>query len=409
MKYPKIILLSSLMGITFYAAAQNQPKKGNWRASIQREDGKSIVFNLEAAEVKGKNVFYIVNEPEKMLISNITRKQDSLFLDLPFFESEFRVRLIGTDSLSGSWVRKGIQKDIVLPFTATAKNPERFKAEHGAANSSVQGKWKVSFIRGGKARPAIGQFIQQGNKVSGSILTPSGDYRYLAGIVTGNKLKLSTFDGVHAMVLDADLNKDQLSNGHLYSGMAGYEEWTAVKDENAKLEAAQTSLKDGESGHLNFSFKDLDGKQVSINDSRFKNKVVIVQLLGSWCPNCMDETAFLSDYYKQNKNRGVEVIGLAYEYTGDLKRSKASLQKFRDRFDVQYPILITPTTVTDSLRTEKTLPQLTGIKVFPTSLILDKTGKVVEIHTDFYGPGTGEYYTRYKDEFEHTITRLLKE
>jgi peroxiredoxin len=167
-------------------------------------------------------------------------------------------------------------------------------------------------------------------------------------------------------------------------------------------------VKNGEDGYLNFSFPDVDGNPVSLSDARFKNKVVVISLMGSWCPNCMDETAFLSNYYNKNKERGVEIIGLAYEYTTDFERSQKSVRKFQKRFDIQYPLLITGVSVTDTLRTEKTLPQLTSIKAFPSSIILDKTGKVHKIDTDFQGPSTGEYYTAYIKEFEKTIDELLK-
>ena len=154
---------------------------------------------------------------------------------------------------------------------------------------------------------------------------------------------------------------------------------------------------------------DLDGKPVSINDDRYKNKVVVVQLMGSWCPNCMDETAFLSEFYLKNKNRGVEIISLAYEYSTDLERSKKTLKKFQQVFSIQYPMLITGVSVSDSMRTEKTLPQLTPIKMFPSSIIIDKKGKVRKIDTDFNGPGTGDHYLAYKQKFEATIENLLAE
>jgi peroxiredoxin len=131
--------------------------------------------------------------------------------------------------------------------------------------------------------------------------------------------------------------------------------------------------------------------------------------MGSWCPNCMDETAFLSDYYNRNKQRGVEVIALAYEYTTDWQRSLNSLKKFQQRFNVQYPILNTEVTVGDSLKTEKTLPQVTAIQSFPSSIILDKKGKIRKLDTEFTGPATGIHYTEYKKEFEQTINGLLKE
>lgn len=406
----KAWILSFSLLFAVSANAQTALKKGNWRASITRADGKNIIFNLDVQQQKGKTVFYIVNGQERMLADDVTIVKDSVFIDMPVFESSFKLKAVTKDSLSGQWIRKGSEKDSSMPFTASANEHYRFPAVNGNATEQVTGKWKIDFVRGnGSHRPAIGQFTQKGNEVTGSVLTPSGDYRFLSGIVSGNLLQISTFDGIHAMVFTAKINKDNILEGNLYSGAAPVEKWTAVKDANATLPAEKvTKLKDGEDGTLNFSFKDIDGKQVSIKDNRFKNKVVIIQLMGSWCPNCMDETAFLSEYYDKNKNRGVEVIGLAYEYSTNFQRSAASVRKFQKRFKVNYPLLITPTTISDSLRTEKTLPQLTAIEVFPTTLILDKSGKVTDISTDFYGPGTGEYYTRYKKEFEKTIDDLLK-
>ncbi len=87
---------------------------------------------------------------------------------------------------------------------------------------------------------------------------------------------------------------------------------------------------------LDFTYNDLDGNPVSIKDEKYKKKVVIVQLMGSWCANCLDETRFLSGYYKQNKARGVEIIALAYEYTADKERSIKSVERFKKMFYVQY-------------------------------------------------------------------------
>jgi len=123
----------------------------------------------------------------------------------------------------------------------------------------------------------------------------------------------------------------------------------------------------------------------------------------------MDETAFLSEYYNKNRQLGVEVIGLAYEYSTDWERSVNSIKKIQQRFNVQYTLLNTEVTVADSLRTEKTLPQLTSIKFFPSSIIIDKKGKIRKLDTGFNGPATGSHHIAYKKEFEQTIDQLLKE
>lgn len=402
-------LFSALFLLSTGSQAQSVLKNGNWRAALQREDGKEIIFNLDVQQQKGKTVLYIVNGEEKMLVNDVRFAKDSLFINMPVFESSFKLKVIAKDSLSGTWIKRGTAKDLVMPFTASANQPYRFAAVNGDAGVQVGGKWKIDFVKGANHDPAIGNFKQDGNIVTGSILTPTGDYRFLSGTVTGNLLQLSTFDGVHAIVFNGTVDKDSISGGQTISSKAPIGNWVAVRDENAALPAEKlTKVKDGEDGTLDFKFNDLDGKAVSIKDKRFKNKVVVIQLMGSWCPNCMDETAFMSDYYKKNKQRGVEMIGLAYEYTTDLARSTYSLRKFQKRFDIQYPLLITPATVSDPERTAKTLPQLTDIKVFPTTLIIGKDGKIAEITTDFFGPGTGDYYTRYVEKFEKTIDELLK-
>jgi peroxiredoxin len=400
------LFLSMSIGAT---AQQTTLKEGTWRAALIREDGNEIVFNLEIQQKKGKTLLYVVNGEEKLELKDLRFVKDSLFADMPVFESSFKLKTEGTDSLTGSWVKRGTAKDQVIPITAAANLPYRFKAINGDATEQAGGKWKIDFVRGDNHEPAVGTFVQNGNEVRGSILTATGDYRFLAGTVTGNLLQVSTFDGVHAMVFRGKINNGVISEGETISGRAPVGKWIATKDELAALpEAKLTTVKEGSDGKLDFSFRDIDGKLVSITDKRFQNKVVVIQLMGSWCPNCMDETAFMSEYYKKNKSRGIEMVGLAYEYTTDEERSRASLRKFQKRFDVQYPLLISSATVSDPERTQKTLPQLTDIKVFPTTIILGKDGKVAEIETDFFGPGTGEYYTRYVEKFGKTIDELLK-
>ena len=60
-------------------------------------------------------------------------------------------------------------------------------------------------------------------------------------------------------------------------------------------------------------------------------------------------------------------------------------------------------------KAEKTLPQLTTIKSFPTTLFIGKSGAVRDIHSNFYGPGSGEYYDLSKKRLTDTVNRLLEE
>ncbi len=397
-----------LLLFTFFITATGIAQQGKWSAQLHREDGNNIAFTFDWKTEKGKPIWYIKNALENIRVDNIGVAEDSFIVQMPVFESQFRFTL-KENTINGFWIKRGALKTTVLPFSAT-KNNNRFPS-NGIAQTNISGRWTVQFEEKNSVELSVGEFIQKGNLLTGTFLTATGDYRFLEGIVTKDSLLLSCFDGGHAYFFKALVkNKTTITNGVFYSGASGKQAWTAIKDNNAKVpsESVAMFLKPGEES-LDFSFKDLEGKQVAINSDRFKNKVVVVQLMGSWCPNCMDETAFLSDYYNKNKQRGVEIIALAYEYSTDWERSVKSLKKFQQRFNVRYPILNTEVTVTDSLRTQKTLPQVTEIKFFPSSIIIDKKGKVRKFDTGFNGPGTGSHYREYKKEFNAMIDTLLNE
>ncbi|MGX5819873.1 TlpA disulfide reductase family protein [Chitinophaga lutea] len=394
------------------------PKKavlsdGDWQARLIREDGGEIVFNFNVEDSAGNKRLHILNAGERMLVDSVRQEGDSVFIRMPFFDSEFRTALQPDGSLEGLWIRHLADRDASIRFHAVPNKAERF-AVSGTAKHNVSGRWPSTFISTGDkpdTSTAIGEFKQQGNDVTGTFLTSTGDYRYLQGVVDGDTLRLSTFDGSHAYLFKAKIENDStLSGGTFLAGITAKMDFSARRDNAAQLEDARTlnKLKDPNNATLDFSFPDLEGKQVSIKDERFRNKVVVVQISGSWCPNCMDETAYLSEWYKQNKDRGVEMVMLCYERTTDFEKSKKAVKSFLSRFDVTYPVLITGVTPADPQKTEKTLPQLTGIKGFPTTIYLDKSGKVREVHTGFNGPGTGEHYEEYKREFNTLMDELLK-
>lgn len=385
---------------------------GVWQAKLHRNDGAEIVFNFDVKETNGKTILHVINATDKLLVDDVKINGDSVFIKMPFFDSEFKARLTTDSALEGQWIRHLADKDVSIPFTAVAGKAERFKVNTPAAGD-VTGRWVTQFVsakdKDKTPSTAIGEFKQSGNIVQGTFLTTTGDYRFLDGVVDGDTLRLSTFDGSHAYLFTAVVGKDSLTNGRFYAGIGdGLENWSAVKNDTAALPDERTiaTMKPGQQ-QLDFTFPDLNGRKVSIKDDRFKNKVVIITLMGSWCPNCMDETGFLTTWHEKNKNRGVEVIGLAYERTTDFEKSKKSLQGFLKRFDVQYPVLITGVTPADPEKGEKTLPQLTGIKGFPTTIFINKKGDVQEVHTGFSGPGTGEHYEQFQADFNRLVSGML--
>lgn len=389
-----------------------QLKSGTWKAVLQRPDGQNIVFNFETTTVRGKQVLYVLNAGERLLVDDINRKGDSVWIRMPFFASGFALQVQPNGDLRGAYIKDYGARKETIPFYAIYGNAERY-ALNRRPSVDISGRWAVTFGSGnGKKERAIGEFAQEPDgKITGTFLTPTGDYRYLEGAVNGDSLHLSGFDGGHAFVFAALLqDKDSIRHAAVFSGLKGHMNWSAQRNDTVQLpdEYTYTKLREGET-RLKFRFPATSGKMVSLSDPRYKGKVVIIQILGSWCPNCMDETAFLSKYYDENHSRGVEIIGLAYERTTDFEASRKALVPFQKRYQVHYPFLITGVAVTDPQRTEKTLPQLESIRAFPTSIIIDKKGEVRKIHSGFNGPGTGKHYEAFKKEFEALIDTLLKE
>lgn len=389
---------------------QEALKNGYYRATLTRRDSNLVVFNFLVEDINGKKRLQIINAEERISVPDVIIKDDSVNFRMPVFESEFKTTVQNNGSLKGVWINSLAATTQYWPFNAVPGRSWRFMETQGKAGNNISGEWEVSFTRPNKTtRPAIASFIQKGNQLTGTFLTPASDYRYLQGIVTGDSLFLSAFDGSNVYLFSAKVeNENTITGGFFRSGIAGEETWQAVKNENASLTSHRPSLKKGFS-RLDFAFKDIDGKLVSINDERFKNKVVIIQIMGSWCPNCLDETKFLSEYYNKDRPPGVEIIALAYEYTSNFERSQKSLRKFQQQYSVRYPMLITGITASDTLKTEKTLPQITPITAFPTTFLLDKKGNFRDMNISFYGPGTGKYHDLFKTAFYNAVNGLLKE
>jgi peroxiredoxin len=329
---------------------------------------------------------------------------------MPLFDSEFKLKFFG-DSLKGAWIKHLGTRDAIMAFTAAPNTPWRFFRTPEKPAADVTGKWSAIFGEGESLDTLVGVFRQNGSRVTGTFLSISGDYRYLQGVAAGDSLYLSCFDGGHAYLFTAKItDANTLSGGKLYEGYSGLDKWNAIRNENAKLPDpySLTALKPGYK-KIAFTFKDIKGRKVSLSDARFKNKVVIVQILGSWCPNCMDETNFLvNSYYKKYHSRGVEIVGLAYERTTDFAKSQRTVRQLISHFKIPYPILITGYTPARG-DPQKSLPMLADFKGFPTTIIIDKKGDVRKIHTGFSGPGTGVYYTQFIDEFEKLTDDLLGE
>ncbi|AYA36949.1 TlpA family protein disulfide reductase [Hymenobacter oligotrophus] len=392
-------------------SAASPLKTGPWRGTLKTQ-GQEIPFLFEVAEEGGKQVAYLINKgingEERLKLDEISTAGDSTSIKLHVFDAALVVRPAGEGKLIGTWVKYDAPEPYRVPFEATQSN-QLFGDAQGQAQNFA-GTWATTFKDDeGNTTPAVGIFKQNGSEVTGTFLTTTGDYRYLAGQAEGNSVRMTTFDGNHGWLFTAQKQADGTLKGDFYSGKSGHETWTAKLDPNAKLPDANalTGMKPGQK-RLDFKFPNVyEGGSISPTDPKYKGKVVVVQVLGSWCPNCMDETNFLAPWYEKNKQRGVEIIGLGFERSPDQKAAAQKLLKMKERLNVGYDLAVAGIANKDSA--SKALPQLSKVLAFPTTIFLDKKGEVRKIHTGFSGPGTGEYYQKQTAEFNKTIDQLLAE
>lgn len=402
---PLLVLLFAVLLTACEPKKMAELKPGTWRGLIQTK-GPELPFTFRVTNDSGKYQAYLQNAGEEILLDEITITGDSVEIHLHVFDASLKARIDG-DQMTGTFV-KYYAPEASQPFKATWGQDFRFVPNVAEpASIDYTGKYQVTFKTEKDSYPSVGTFKQEGNHVTGSFLTPTGDYRFLEGNVVDGKLNLSTFDGNHAYIFVAGMEGDSLK-GDYYAGKSSHETFTGIKNENATMPDAEalTYLKPGFE-KIEFSFPDLNGNKVSLTDEKFKDKVVILQIFGTWCPNCMDETKFLSPWYRANKDRGVEILGLAYERKDDFAYAKGRIEKMKEKFDVPYDFVVAG--VNDKDAASKTLPALNKILAFPTTIFVGKDGKVKHIHTGFEGPGTGIYYERFQERFNQIVNELLAE
>ena len=360
--------------------------------------------------------FYIeiINGEERIKIPNEhihygkdrTNGHDTILIEFPHYDAYIKARFEAS-VLEGDYFLTN-KPNYRIHFVARQGQNHRFSQLRKEPVMDISGTWETMFeVETKHPYKGIGEFKQDGNHLTGTFMTETGDYRYLEGTVQANKIYLSTFDGTHAFLFEGKILEDSSIIGSFRSGNHYRTVWEAKRNPNVQLKSAYdlTYLKDGYD-KFTFSFPNTEGETVSINDAAFQNKAKIVQILGTWCPNCADETKFLSNYLKENPREDLAVIGLAYERQTDFKLAARAVNRLKERFDVPYDILIAGSS--DKDEAAKTLPMLNAIISFPTMIFIDKNGQVKKIHTGFAGPATSAYED-FKIEFEETLKEILEE
>lgn len=366
--------------------------------------GEELIFEFDRY---ANHTWVIRNGTERIFVDDVRQEGDTLVLKMPVFRSEFHVAWNGK-IYQGYWLNLDKADDYKITFTGRPDEGELERFAMLSSNySEIRSVYEVTFGDGQDAYAAIGLFERHKHQVYGSFATETGDYRHLQGVIIGDSLRLSGFDGAHAFHFTATIDSDgALSNGVFYSGTHYQSTWSGIPNDKAELRDADTLtyLKEGYT-EVAFEALSLDGETVTLSDERFQGKPVIITLMGSWCPNCMDESKYLSGLYRKHHDQGLEVVGLAFERKDDLEFARPVLQEMIEDLDIPYDVLLAGRASKNGAA-EK-LPMLNHVMSFPTMIVLDRNHEVQMIHTGFYGPGTGTYYEEFVEEMNTLLQKVL--
>ncbi len=349
----------------------------------------------------------IINGEERIPVYDITfgrskaRAKDSIRIDFPVFDTHIEA-LVEADVMEGAWVVH-YRPHYRVHFVARHGQDWRFTTLKKAPVMDLTGRWACTFgLAEDAPYPALAEFRQNGNHLLGTFLTETGDYRFLEGTVQRDKFYLSAFDGAHAFLFEGKILPDSTLIGLFYSGKHYKTTWEGRRDPDFRLTHPDslTSLKPGYE-KLSFSFLEASGTTLSLEDPAFAGKAKLIQIMGTWCPNCHDQTVFLQDYFRKKPDTALALISIAFERYRDTSKVLAQLQRYKQKMHIDWPVLWGG--YYDKKEAAAALPMLEHVLSYPTLLFVDKNDRVHYIHTGFSGPATSAF-----PEFVQTFEEKLK-
>jgi thiol-disulfide isomerase/thioredoxin len=395
-----LVLLAGTAGAGAAGSGQAPPGlAGRWDATVV-VNNVEVPFTFEVAG-EGKSLSGSFFNGDRRITSTSSEVADgAVTFGFGQFGSTLRARL-ADGRLTGEYQRA---RGTPYPFQAG-----RAAAPATAAGDvpSIGGTWLV----GAKSRKGetAWRFIaqQNGAQVSATILRVDGDTGTLTGSYRDGRFVLSHFSGARPLLLEVTLAPDgtlllkQNKQTELVAAREGAD--TAKAFGTPTDPGAHTTVKDA--GEVfQFSFPDLDGRIVSNTDDQFRGKVLLVNISGSWCPNCHDEEPFLVSLYEKYRARGLEVVTLSFE-EAEQQPGYARLRAFIKTYGIQSTVLLAGEPDTASAK----LPQAVNLNAFPTTFFIGRDGRVRGTHAGFPSPGSGEYYTKAERDVTAKIEKLLAE
>ena len=392
-----LFIIGLVLVISCNSKVSEKLQQVDYVGRLEVENNKYLPFNFS---VTNDSTLVVQNSSETVDFS-IVYSKDSIFIKSKVFEG-FIKGVLDDNKINGVFVIESLDRSV--PFTSYMSN-NRFNIDFDDNKKLTLNRWKFVFNPNmDNSSFSVGIFNSIGqNEISATFRTTTGDYGYMHGGYKKNKIVLSTFNGSRAYLFEAEINNDSVE-GVMYAGNHSKTIVKGVLDNDFELsnEYSLTSIKD-RNQKFDFSFENTTGKLISIDDKFYDGKSMVIQLMGSWCSNCLDESKFYVDYINKNELNDIEFVALAFEYAKTKDDALNSIKKLKKQLGINYPILLAQYGSSDKVRALEKFPMLNNIISYPTTIFLDKNKDVIKIHTGFNGPATGEKYTEFINEFNSTI------
>ncbi|HWA15739.1 MAG TPA: TlpA disulfide reductase family protein [Gemmatimonadales bacterium] len=369
---------------------------GSYRAVLDLAGGE-LRFGVRFTATGGE----LCNGARCQPFSAVRLEGDSVVLEIADYGARI-VAAVKGDSLAGRYSNVGRRGPRTIPFRAA-----RGRWEETQAPKALLGDWDAWFQGSTESTPRVLRFGLGKQGLEGTIVSNSGDYGYFWGQMARDSFSLAHFDGSFVYLLAGRLQGDTL-RGVFHAGLRAQTPFVAIRSSGAPHLTPPGDVTRADTREpFRFSFPDLEGRTVSSTDTAFQGKVVIVDIFGTWCPTCHDAAPALVQLYRDYHQRGLEIVGLAFEAIGDTAIDVPLVLRYREKYGIPFPLLVGGVSEQDAVAAS--LPQLDGFTAFPTTIFLGKDGRVRRIHAGFYGPATGAQHDQLVREFRATVEQLLAE
>lgn len=407
------IVLSIIFPLVVFIKITNaQSNHEFWRFTFQLND--TINLSTDAKILYSKNYLFIRFPAYDTLLFSEAQANfqlDSILFTMGLYTNKFLLKKISPNKITGKWIKYSGDKSYGLPVTANKLELSRCKQNEQDITlmKNFPERWKMKILSDNRISEAVGIFrsYTYNNtyvRIKGSIATKAGDLGNLDGEVKNDSLYLSVFNGAFVTQIISKIyhhqNIDSIQ-GFVYYGNWGFEKFSAIPDTTFELKN-QIDVHEilASTGALNLNFIDIDGNIVKLE----KNKPCILQIMGSWCPNCIDETKLFAQW-QDSLNDKIQFIALCVERTNNKAKAIEILNKLRTKYNIKYPVVLLSYTGPKNIQG---FPDLKKIPAFPTTIYLNKNHELVFAFIGFSGPATGREYEKTKKEILNTIQKIFE-